>query len=156
MYAKASLGNQRTIAQLLNKKTKEVETLIIADDDEECVKLVFRVLCHFYLPSCGNTTHPAPPSSICQEECQMVQENCRDTWHSIIYAFRADIDIVIDCSDTSQLLFPVPHCCIGAGIGLSHTHTHHHTSIYLSFVFQSHNKRKWIHMEALLGLWSEC
>ena len=129
VYAKSSLGDQKTIARLLNMKITEIET-VIDGLDEDCVKQVFRVLCHFYLPPCGNTTHPAPPSSICQEECQMVQENCQKTWTSVLLAFKADLDVLIECSDTSNLLFPVPHCCTGAGIGinlslsLSHTHTH--------------------------------
>ena len=123
MYAKSSLGDQKTVAQILDKIIQKVEA-IIADHDEECVKQVFRVLCHFYLPPCGNTTHPAPPSSICQEECQMVQDNCQKTWTSVLLAFEADIYLVnIDCSDTSKLLFPVPHCCSGAGIGINLSHT---------------------------------
>ena len=122
VYAKSVLGNQSAIADLLNGRKKEVEA-IISDHDEECVKQVFRVLCHFYLPPCGNTTHPAPPSSICQEECQMVQENCQKTWNSVLLAFKS-IDPVIYCSDTSTLLFPVPHCCIRTDQGLTQTQTH--------------------------------
>ena len=132
VYAKWSLGKRRNIAEMLNKSIKDVER-VIADRDKDCVKQVFRVFCHFYLPPCGNTTHPAPPSSICQEECQTVQDNCRPTWDSLMLAFKVYTDILIDCSDTSQLLFPVPHCCTGAGIGLSRTHTSSH--FYLSFVF---------------------
>ena len=91
VYAKSSLGDQKTIARLLNMKITEIET-VLDGLDEDCVKQVFRILCHFYLPPCGNTTHPAPPSSICQEECQMVQENCHKTWTSVLLTFKADLD----------------------------------------------------------------
>ena len=113
VYATSALGNQTTISALVNQHILNIQT----DHDEECVKQVFRVLCHFYLPPCGNTTHPAPPSSICQEECQMVQENCQKTWNSVLLTV-SDIDLIANCNDTSILLFPVPHCCTGAGLGL--------------------------------------
>ena len=110
VYVKRVLGNQSAVADLI-KKGVEV------DHDEECVKQVLRVFCHFYLPPCGNTTHPAPPSSICQEECQMVQDKCRATWDSVLLTV-SDLDLIVNCNDTSTLLFPVPHCCTGAGLGL--------------------------------------
>ena len=65
VYARSRLGDQNTIAQLLNNNLKTVER-VIADQNEVCVKQVLRVLCNFYLPPCGNATHPIPPSSICQ------------------------------------------------------------------------------------------
>ena len=117
VYATSVLGDQSTIAALLDQHIRKVETTVISDHDEECVKQVFRVLCHFYLPPCGNTTHQAPPSSVCQEECQMVQDKCRATWDSVLLTL-SDLDLILNCNDTSTLLFPVPHCCTGAGLGL--------------------------------------
>ena len=114
VYAKSSLGNQSTIADSLNKILKSVE-IVTLGHDEDCLQQVHRVFCHYYLPPCGNITHPAPPSSICQEECQMVQDKCKDTWNAALVVL--DIEPVIDCSDTSKLLFPVPHCCTRAGLG---------------------------------------
>ena len=115
VYTKLELGIQSTISDKLNKRKQYVET-IIGDHDEDCVKQVYKVFCHYYLPPCGNITHPAPPSSICQEECQMVQDKCQRTWDALQLAFK-DIEPVIDCSETSKFLFPVPQCCTGAGIG---------------------------------------
>ena len=114
VYASSALGNQTTISDFLNSKMKDLDSV---SHNEDCVKQVFRVLCHFYLPPCGNTTHPAPPSSICQEECQMVQEYCSDMWNSALLALNT-INHAIECNNTSTLLFPVPHCCTGAGLGL--------------------------------------
>ena len=114
VYAKSKLGNQDAISNLLNEKTKNLKSLI-SDHTEDCVKQVFRVFCHFYLPPCGNSTHPLPPSSICQEKCHMVQNNCIKTWVALLLAFK-DINPIIQCNDTSRLLFPVPHCCTDAGL----------------------------------------
>ena len=112
VYVSLKLGNQSIIANKLNREYKDVVSLI-ADHEERCVKQVFRVLCHFYLPTCGNITHLAPPSSICQEECQMVQQECQPTWDTVLVALKT-IPQIIYCTDTSKLLFPVPHCCTGA------------------------------------------
>ena len=112
VYVSLKLGNQSIIAKRLNREIKDVVSLI-ADHEEHCVKQVFRVFCHFYLPTCGNITHLAPPSSICQEECQMVQQECQPTWDTVLVALKT-IPHIIDCTDTSKLLFPVPHCCTGA------------------------------------------
>ena len=114
VYASYRLGNQSTIAQLLSKNIKNIGT----DQNEYCMKQVLRALCHFYLPPCGNFTHPAPPSSICQEQCQTVQETCHTTWSTLLSTFDS-VDLVIECNDTSALLFPVPHCCTDAGLGRS-------------------------------------
>ena len=111
VYASFRLGDQSTIAQLLNENVKNITTLT---HTEYCVKEVFRVLCYFYLPPCGDSTHLAPPPSICQEECHTVQKECNTTWNTVF----KNLDPILDCSDTSMLLFPVPHCCTGAGLGL--------------------------------------
>ena len=111
VYASFRLGDQSTVAQLLNENVKNITT---PTHTEYCMKEVFRVLCYFYLPPCGDSTHQTPPSSICQEECHTVQKECNTTWNTVF----KNLDPIIDCSDTSMLLFPVPHCCTGAGLGL--------------------------------------
>ena len=93
-------GSQTAITTLLHNKV-----------------LVFRVICHYYLPQCGNFTHnPLLPSSLCQEVCAHVQTVCKETWEAAALAFVNDS--FIDCNDTSKLLFPLPNCCTGAGIRL--------------------------------------
>ena len=117
VYARSRLGNQSTIAQMLDENLKSVEG-IVGDGDRGCLKIVYRALCHFYLPSCGNATHPAPPTSICPMECRTVQEKCDKSWNAVLLALNNDVTPVINCDDTSSLLFPLPHCCTGAGLGL--------------------------------------
>ena len=115
VYARSSTGNQSTIAQLLNQNFNQIQT-VTAGHSDDCVRQVFRTLCNFYLPPCGNSTHPVPPSSICPEECQMVQDKCQLTWDAVMLFLT--LDPIIYCNDTSQLLFPIPHCCTDAGLGL--------------------------------------
>ena len=112
VYTRFILGNQGSITKLLNDKLKAVQGFIPLYD-QDCVKQVYRVLCHYYLPPCGNATRPTSPSSICHEECHRVKEECAIVWHSVVSALE-DIKPTINCSDTSKLLFPVPHCCTGA------------------------------------------
>ena len=112
VYVNLKLGNQTKIANQLNREIKDVVSLI-ADHEEHCVKQVFRVFCHFYLPTCGNITHLTPPSSICQEECQKLQQECQPTWETVLVALKT-IPHMVDCTDASKLLFPLPHCCTGA------------------------------------------
>ena len=115
VYARSRLGNQDSIVQILNQKIKGV-TNVISDHNDKCVNLVFRVFYHFYLPPCGNSTHLTPPSSICQEECEMVRTECQKTWDALQLAFMS-MGHVIECNESSSLLFPLPHCCTGAGLG---------------------------------------
>ena len=117
VYARSRLGTQSTIARMLNDNVKSLGS-IIGDEDRKCLKIVYRALCHFYLPPCGNASNLTPPTSICPEECEMVRENCAKTWSTVLLAFNDDMTPLIDCDDTSSLLFPLPHCCTGAGLGL--------------------------------------
>ena len=120
-------GSQNNISTLLKDKIQSVKD-IIATHDMDCVDHVYRVICHYYLPTCGNFTHSILPSSLCQEECIYVQDNCQDTWQVVKLAF---IDPqFIDCDDTSHLIFPLPNCCTGLGIELpSSTSPETHTEI---------------------------
>ena len=114
VFTNYRLGDSQTsIAQLLDARILSLESMI-SGHDEDCVEQVYRVICHYYLPPCGNVTHPLPPSSLCQEECEYVEEDCRATWIEAKLAF-TDL-LFMDCSDTSQLLSPLPHCCTGADI----------------------------------------
>ena len=111
VYTRSTLGDKSTISQLLNEKIWDID---IKAHNEDCINLIYGIMCHFYFPSCGNVTHPVGPSSICQEECQRVQENCHTTWNAVVLALGNSVTI-LNCSDTSRLLYPVPHCCADIG-----------------------------------------
>ena len=84
---------------------------LVATHDKDYVDQVFRVMCHYYLPPCGNFSHTHPPTSIYQVECsQEMSRNMADCWNSSISIS------FMNCYDTFQLIFPLPNCCTGAGI----------------------------------------
>ena len=162
VYARSSIGNQSTITQLLNQNFNQIQT-VTAGHSDDCVRKVFRTLCNFYLHPCGNSTHPVPPSSICLEECKMVQDKCQLTWDAVMLFLT--LDPIIYCNDTSQLLFPVPHCCTDAGLGLClHSSVSHCDCLFISFItlfqtmlaLQAIHKRKEHHSRHHWpGLWVE-
>ena len=124
VYVSNTLGTQSSIAQLLNRNIETAKD-IIATHDVDCLELVSRLICSYYLPLCGNATHLQSPSSICKEECSHVQETCSATWQAIMLAFD-DLDPFLDCEDTSRIIFPLPSCCNGAGIVLQQSPTGEH------------------------------
>ena len=107
------LKNHGNFSSILNSKMQRFQELFTTQD-KDCVDQVYRVMCRFYFPPCGNFTHSLPPSSICQRECSQVQLKCLETWQ-FAAAVLAPYPF-INCDDTSQLLFPLPNCCTGAGI----------------------------------------
>ena len=113
IYILKSFKSQSNISIILNNMIQRSHEAF-AIHDKDCVDQVFRVVCRYYLPPCGNFTHTLPPTSICQEECSQVQSKCQETWQTA----RAQLTPLqfINCDDTSQLLFPLPNCCTGAGI----------------------------------------
>ena len=113
IYILQSHRTQSNISTILNSKIQILHELV-ATHDKDCVDQVFRVMCRYYLPPCGNFTHKHPPTSICQEECAQVQSKCPETWQTARIAVSPFP--FINCDDTSELLFPLPHCCTGAGI----------------------------------------
>ena len=119
---------------LHNFLNRNIETAkdIIATHDVDCLELVSRLICSYYLPLCGNATHLQSPSSICKEEFSHVQETCSATWQAVILAFD-DLDPFLDCEDTSRIIFPLPSCCNGAGIVLQQSPTGEHYVMLLAF-----------------------
>ena len=116
-------GTQQSISILLNNTFQNLE-VITATHSEDCVDMVFKVICHYYFPTCGNITHLHLPSPLCQEDCSYVQNNCQATWTAAQVAFTDTL--FISCDDISQLL--VPNCCTGAGIISSGTSTSNNES----------------------------
>ena len=91
-----------------------------------CDLPVNRLLCHFYLPPCGNVTHFQPPTAVCPEQCRAITEQCPEEWAiALDYYARAGSIIemeglqLIDCNFPGELLAPLPYCCTDAGINIS-------------------------------------
>ena len=73
-----------------------------------CRVLNFRIICNYYLSSCGTEI---PPFSLCPEDCSAVKMKCPVAWETAKLGYN-----FISCDDTSALLFPLPNCCTGLGI----------------------------------------
>ena len=86
---------------------------------DKCYEPALRIICHFYLPPCGNSTSFELPTSVCEETCMRVQESCGQEWESVLEMFRQNriaLEIegtaFIDCENTGKHLSPLPHNCI--------------------------------------------
>ena len=105
--------SQVNISQFLEANIPQ-ELLDLSDKIDYCREQVHRILCNYYLAPCGNESLEILPTTICPEECSMVQQACLSTWKALElglmdYSF-------INCSDTAALLSPLPSCCTGIGI----------------------------------------
>ena len=133
VFISNNLGTQTNIGTALD----EMALPLLASEDEECLQQVYKVICHYYLPPCGNITHhPLLPSSLCQEECSHVQSTCPTLWQAATAAL-SDFFSFINCSSTSQLLFPLSNCCTGAGIRLNGGKITQKLGIYLVYKINS-------------------
>ena len=93
---------------------------------DECTEPALHLLCQFYLPTCGNSTHFEPPAAVCPSACRIPSLVCPDEWDRAITVYDASAEFIesynlnlINCSDTGEYLHPVPHCCHNAGINTS-------------------------------------
>ena len=43
---------------------------------DECTDPLLRMICHYYLPPCGNSAHFEPPTSVCEDACELQSEKC--------------------------------------------------------------------------------
>ena len=89
--------------------------LTIVKTEDYCHDQIYRIICNYYFIPCGNLTNTLPPSSICPEECSLVEESCPSVWEVVRLAMDSELPF-IDCTDTGSPLLPLPNCCTGAGI----------------------------------------
>ena len=92
---------------------------------ERCIDPALRVLCHFFLPPCGNSTFFEPPTSVCMEACNYLAEICPFEWEQVVayfevndYWLRPNGLTFINCSNTGEYLDPLPHCCSDVGVNI--------------------------------------
>ena len=109
VFITKSHGSQENISHFL--ETNIPHSLLT---DDNCRELVFQLICHYYLIPCGSEGSELPPSSICHEECSMVENTCPTAWQVLRQGLR-DYKF-ISCEDTSAFLYPLPNCCTGVGI----------------------------------------
>ena len=75
----------------------------------DCFDPALRVLCHYYLPPCGNSTTFESPTSVCMETCYYLQDICPNEWEQAIAFFNENDAFVddydagyIECNDTGD------------------------------------------------------
>ena len=90
---------------------------------EKCYEPARRVLCHFFLPPCGNVTVFQPPTTVCPEQCKLIGELCPTEWAKVVHLFSTyDIGLsedglqLIDCN---KHLSPLPYCCSDINVGVN-------------------------------------
>ena len=91
-----------------------------------CYEQARRVLCHYYLPPCGNSTHFIPPTSVCPNNCKQIIEQCPEEWGNLVgnleefnFILESDGTNIIDCNFPGQHLAPLPFCCEDIGVNIS-------------------------------------
>ena len=90
---------------------------------ESCYDTALKVICHYYLPPCGNATHFKPPTSVCSDTCHKLQDLCPLEWDLVVKTFEQNMIILeedgllfIECDNPGLYLHPLPHCCSNAGV----------------------------------------
>ena len=93
---------------------------------EKCYEPARRVLCHFFLPPCGNVTVFQPPTTVCPKQCKLIGELCPTEWAKVVDLFSANHIALsesglqlIDCNSPGKYLSPLPYCCSDIDVGLN-------------------------------------
>ncbi len=108
----------------LEFETVAVTNLVITLISQPCRELARKLICSFYYPSCGNSTHFKPPKSVCSEICTYIRDSiCPFEWQQAfseqLLLFLEDRGLpFLECSDPGKPIRPLEHCCYDAGIVL--------------------------------------
>ena len=90
----------------------------LSGDDEECVDLISKVLCHYFFAPCGANGQLHLPLAVCPEECHYVQSVCPVQWKRVNNLLSAANLSTVKCTSGSLLQGLAP-CCIDAGIEIT-------------------------------------
>ena len=85
---------------------------------EECIDEARKILCHYYMPTCGNSTAFRPPTSVCQDVCEHLRNLCPLEFMQLMKHFETNAQFLapegltmINCSNTGDFIDPLQHCC---------------------------------------------
>ena len=94
-----------------------------------CRDVALRLVCYYYYPPCGNSTHFLPPNSPCMDTCSYISETvCPDQWMRVLDFLKlpgVSDNVVrlnlffLNCTNPGAALNQLPHCCSDAGIEIS-------------------------------------
>ena len=111
-----AFGNLQYFLRILG----DVE-LIFSFVPEICRDEAKLVFCHYFFPTCGNSTVFEPPTSICEDTCNQLRSLCPVEWELARDYFETRPNLgtlgftMINCSNTGEYL-PPSHCCEDLGI----------------------------------------
>ena len=112
IYINNTGGNtQSQLTSTLNAVT----SVVFDTTSSRCQDLIRHVLCLYFYPPCGFNGTLTAPVSICPEECVYVQNECTNAWNQLKSLVSINLGF-INCSNPGQILDPLPHCCVDAGI----------------------------------------
>ena len=81
--------------------------------DDECTVTLLKMLCHYYLPPCGNSTHFEPPTSVCEAACELQSDECKSLLDYFQQELMRATGDQLKCS--TSILDPLPHSCSNLG-----------------------------------------
>ena len=92
---------------------------------EVCINEARKILCHYYLPTCGNSTTFEPPTSVCRDVCEYLWSLCPEVYEEFSRFFESNelrlspIGLtMINCSNTGDYINPLHHCCTDLDIAI--------------------------------------
>ena len=91
---------------------------------DKCKREAQLVLCHHFLPPCGNSTVFEPPTSVCKDVCNYLRSLCLVEYEFVLDYFQQRPGLLlagltlINCSNTGEYIEPLPHCCSDVGIDI--------------------------------------
>ena len=113
-------GNQRRLSIFINDATLALSLLPM-----QCRDVAIKVLCTYYFIPCGTSTAFQPPASVCSEQCFHLRNDlCPIQWEQALLYFADRQDLIavglnlIDCNSSGEILEPLSHCCVDAGVTL--------------------------------------
>ena len=90
----------------------------------QCKREAQLILCHYFLPPCGNSTVLKPPTSVCKDVCNYLRSLCPVEYEFVLDYFQQRPGLLlagltlINCSNTGEYIEPLPHCCSDVGIDI--------------------------------------
>lgn len=81
-------------------------------DISDCLYPTLRMICHLFLPRCGNSTHFELPTSLCSDACHQQSLICSARWEHY-KSHLNNPDSSLNCSTTETT---VPFSCSDSGV----------------------------------------
>ena len=94
----------------------KAEDIIEEDSNKQCNKKINRMICHYYIPPCGNSTLFVPPTSVCSDACEQLKQTCSYQWRVFQNTVNKQWFDPLTCNDTGKILDPLPYSCSNIGV----------------------------------------